>query len=44
MDFSKPYEPSPTALAKPVEPAPDNRGAGKKSGPAIPVLFKRKAA
>jgi len=41
MDFSKPYEPSPTAAAA-VE-APERPGT-RKSTQAIPALFRRKAA
>jgi len=40
MDFNKPYEPSPTALAK----QPDEPETRKRSGQAIPALFRRKAA
>jgi len=39
MDFSKPYEPSPSAVAKPEQPAPSR----KRQAP-IPALFRRKAA
>jgi ATP-dependent RNA helicase RhlE len=41
MDFSKPYEPSPTASA--VE-APERPSTRKTSQAAIPALFRRKAA
>jgi ATP-dependent RNA helicase RhlE len=40
MDFSKPYEPSPSALAK----EPEETGTRKRSTQAIPALFRRKAA
>ncbi|HEX5129268.1 MAG TPA: DEAD/DEAH box helicase [Usitatibacter sp.] len=42
MDFSKPYEPSPSAAAADREPAQVKRG-GKQSQP-IPALFRKKAA
>jgi len=40
MDFDKPYEPSPAALARPDEEAV----AASKRASAIPALFRRKAA
>jgi ATP-dependent RNA helicase RhlE len=40
MDFSKPYEPSPAALAKEQE----EPAAKKRPNQAIPALFRRKAA
>jgi ATP-dependent RNA helicase RhlE len=42
MDFSKPYEPSVTATAR-VE-QPDQDPVRKKTGPAVPALFRKKAA
>jgi len=41
MDFSKPYEPSPSAAAAVETP---ERPATRKTGQAIPALFRRKAA
>jgi hypothetical protein len=41
MDFDKPYEPSPSALAKTQEP--ESPANGKRNSP-IPALFRRKAA
>ena len=41
MDFSKPYEPSPTAA--PIE-QPDEAQVRKRPAQAIPALFRRKAA
>ena len=41
MDFSKPYEPSPTAAA--VE-QPDQPAVRKRPAQAVPALFRRKAA
>jgi ATP-dependent RNA helicase RhlE len=41
MDFSKPYEPSPSAA--PIE-QPDQEPVRKRSAQAIPALFRRKAA
>ena len=40
MDFSKPYEPSPSALAK----EPEETAERKRPAHAIPALFRRKAA
>ena len=42
MDFNKPYEPSPTALA--AQPAQGQDDGRKKVTQAVPALFKRKAA
>ena len=41
MDFDKPYEPSPSALAQ--DALPETPGSNKRSAP-IPALFRRKAA
>jgi ATP-dependent RNA helicase RhlE len=41
MDFNKPYEPSQPSA--PAAPAPE-RPAGRKPAPAVPALFRRKAA
>ena len=41
MDFDKPYEPSPSALAQAA--VPDTPASNKRSAP-IPALFRRKAA
>jgi hypothetical protein len=41
MDFDKPYEPSPSALAQGA--VPETPASGKRSAP-IPALFRRKAA
>jgi len=41
MDFDKPYEPSPAAASAVESP---ERPAARKSGQAIPALFRRKAA
>jgi hypothetical protein len=43
MDFDKPYEPSPAALAKSDEPETTTPSNGKRGSP-IPALFRRKAA
>jgi ATP-dependent RNA helicase RhlE len=43
MDFDKPYEPSPAALAKGAEPEAATPSNGKRTSP-IPALFRRKAA
>ncbi len=43
MDFNKPYEPSPSASAPPVE-QPDESPVRKKPAQAVPALFRKKAA
>ena len=40
MDFSKPYEPSPTAAPRPEEP----QGSRRRQAQPIPALFRKKAA
>ena len=44
MDFSKPYEPSPAALAREAEQQTQPAPRQKRSPQAIPALFKKKAA
>ena len=43
MDFSKPYEPSPSATPAEGE-ARDNSSGRKRPSQAIPALFRKKAA
>ncbi len=42
MDFNKPYEPA--QASAPAAPTPERPAAGRKATPAIPALFRRKAA
>jgi hypothetical protein len=43
MDFDKPYQPSAGASAAKAEPAGDNPPK-KRTGQAVPALFRKKAA
>ncbi|MEO7744466.1 MAG: DEAD/DEAH box helicase [Usitatibacter sp.] len=43
MDFNKPYEPSPTAVAATAEPAGET-APRKRPAQAVPALFRKKAA